>query len=409
MKSILTIWKKELKDTIRDRRTLLSSIILPMVLMPGIIVGMGKLTKLQIEQAQEKTVTVGVVNAAASEDFLAVLLATPKMKISTIDGDPAAAVREKKADLVIILPEEFGEAARTEQPITLEAYKNSLNDRSSLALTKVATAATQFNQSLLQTRLTAAGSAPTILNGVAIHSNETATEQELGGFGLGFLLPLFIILWATVGGQYTAVDVSAGEKERKTLESLFLTPVRRVDIVFGKFLAVGTTALLSVVIALSSLYAVFVFGGSDLFSSMNTSSTGVVQQAQSSFNFSLEPMAILIMFLISIILVALFSAINLTVSIFAKSFKEAQSYIGPSYLVIILPVVAFNTIPGFVPTNGFFAIPVVNAVLLFKEVLVGTFNSTHIIFTTITLALTALVAIIVASRLYQREGVLFKT
>ncbi len=403
MNPILTIWKKELKDTIRDRRTLMSSIILPMVLMPVIIIGMGKLTLSQIKSLEEKTVKLAVGNEAAAPDFMNTLRALPRLTLSTLDGDPTAAVRDQKVDGVLVLPDDFSTKLEARVPVELPFYVNSLNNTSSTALTRVSEAVTVYNQSLLLTRLGNQGIGPEALTGLTINRTETATSQELGGFGLGFLLPLFIIMWASIGGQYTAVDVSAGEKERKTLEALLLTPARRRDIVAGKFLAVATTALISVVIALTSLYAVFLFGGADLFTS--TTTTGGVA---TSFDFRLEPEAIGVMFAISVLLVAVFSAINLAVSIFAKSYKEAQSYIGPSYLVVILPVVAFNSVPGFVPGTPFFAIPFVNAVLLFKEVLVGTYNPAHILLTVAVMIVVAILSVGIASRIYHKEGVLFK-
>lgn len=410
MKKIFVIWAKEIRDSIRDRRTLVSTIILPMFLMPIIIVGMGQLAESQVRQVKEQPVTIGVANAAESSAFIQLIRQSDKTTVIELTGNLAQAVRDKKADTALALPDDFSEQIEAGQAVTAEVYNNALNTKSTTALTRLTQAVTLFNQAVVQARFAESGIEGSVLNGASLKTNEVATEQELGGFGLGFLLPLFIIMWSVVGGQNIAVDVSAGEKERKTLEALFMAPVRRLDVVFGKFLAVASMALLSVIVALTSLYAVFIFGGADLFTSMNstTGSSGVVSSAESSFNFSLEPGAILTMFGISILLVCLFSALNLSVAIFAKSYKEAQSYIGPSYLVVILPVVLVNTLPGFTPALGFFAIPVVNAVLLFKEVLIGTFNTGHILMTVASLTVTALLAILIASRIYRREGVLFR-
>jgi sodium transport system permease protein len=409
MKNILTIWKKELRDNIRDRRTLLSTIILPMVLMPGIIVGMGKLALSQIKSVQEQVVTIGVVHEDQATGFVALLRQTPRITVTAVADDVPKAVRDKKVDVAVVFPDGFQKSIDEGMPAQAEVYQNSLNTKSSTALSRLTAAITQYNQSLLQSRLAVNKVPPEIQNGVTLRAREVATEQELGGFGLSFLLPLFIIMWAVVGGQYAAVDVSAGEKERKTLEALLLTPASRLEIVFGKFFAVSTAALLSVVIALGSMYAVFAFGGAEFFTAASGSqSGGVVQTSTTGVNFSLEPPAIGIIFGVSILLVFLFSALNLSVAIFAKSYKEAQSYIGPSYLVVILPVVLVNTLPGFQPSLGFFAIPIVNAVLLFKEVLVGVYNASHIFLTLGIMIVSALAAIVIASRIYQKEGILFK-
>ncbi|MFH1171335.1 MAG: ABC transporter permease [bacterium] len=409
MSHITTIWKKELRDNIRDRRTLLSTIILPMVLMPGIIVGIGKIAITQVKRVQEQAVTIGVVQEHNAPEFVIVLRQTPKVTVQSLFSDPQAAVREKKVDAAIVFPDTFQSAIETNQPVQADVFENALNTKSTTALSRLTTIVVSYNQSLLQHRLTTENISSDIQSGLQLNAKEVATQQELGGFGLSYLLPLFIIMWAVIGGQYAAVDVSAGEKERKTLEALLLTPVNRLEIVIGKFLAVSTAALLSVVIALSSMYAVFAFGGASFFSAASGSqASGVVQSATTGVNFSLQPQAIALMFGISILLVFLFSALNLSVAIFAKSYKEAQSYIGPSYLIVILPVVLVNMLPGFSPALGFFAIPIVNTVLLFKEVLVGVYHASHILLTVGVMLVSAGIAMFAASRIYQREGVLLK-
>lgn len=408
MSRIVTIWKKELQDGIRDRRTLVSTIILPMLLMPGIIIGMGKLVTWQISQAKDQPVTIGVVNSAAATDFVSQLSATKNVTITELSGNVTPEVKNRKIDLAIVFPDSFQSAIADAQPVKLDVLQNSLNTKSATALSRLTAVAVQYNQTLLQARLARDKVSPAVQNGISIKTDEVASEQELGGFGLSYLLPLFIIMWAVVGGQTSAVDISAGEKERKTLESLLLTPVSRLQIVFGKFLAVATMALSSEIIALISMYAVFAFGGSELFAAGASQSSGLVQTSATGVNFTLQPQAVLIMFLISILLVMLFSALNLSVAIYAKSYKEAQSYIGPSYLVVILPVVLVNTLPSFQPKLGFFAIPIVNAVLLFKEVLVGVYNTNHIIMTVAVMIVSALAVMYIASRIYRREGVLFK-
>lgn len=408
MNKVLTIWKKELRDGIRDRRTLMSTIILPMLLMPGIIIGMGKLTMSQINQAKEQSVVIGVVNELEGADFIALLRQTPKIEVQTITGNIQAITKDKKVDLAINIPDGFRQAIDTEQPIQIEIYQNSLNTKSSTALARLTTAAAQYNQALLGRRLSEKNVDVAVQNGIAFKANEIASDNELGGFGLSFILPLFIVMWAVIGGQTAAVDVSAGEKERKTLESLLLTPVSRLQIVIGKFFAVSTMALTSEILALGSMYAVFALGGADFFTSTASQSTGMVQSSAAGVNFSLQPQAVALMFLVSILLVMLFSALNLSVAIFAKSYKEAQSYIGPSYLVVILPVVLVNTLPGFQPALGYFAIPIVNSVLLFKEVLVGVYNTGHILLTVAVMVISALITMYIASRIYRKEGILFK-
>ncbi len=410
MSRIITIWKKELKDSVRDRRTLISTIILPMLLMPVIIVGLGKLTVWQISQSEEQIAKVAVANESASADFTELLRQNQKIEIISASAEEArTAVKNKTIDLAVVLPDDFDSGVTADRQIQLEVYQNSLNMKSSAALARLSATAVQYNQLLLQSRLAKQNISPDVQNGLILKAIEIASESELGGFGLSYILPLFIVMWAVVGGQTAAVDISAGEKERKTLESLLLTPVSRLQIVIGKFMTVSTMALTSEILALGSMYAVFAFGGGDLFAStVSSQSNSLVQSDASGFSFSLQFQAVIIMFLVSILLVMLFSALNLSVAIFARSYKEAQSYIGPSYLAVILPVVLVNTLPGFEPTLGYFAIPIVNAVLLFKEVLIGVYDTGHILLTIAVMIAAALFTMYIASRIYQKEKVLFK-
>ena len=403
MKNIVTIWKKELKDTIRDRRTLMAMIILPMLLMPGIIIGMGKIVETQIKRAEEKVVKVAIENQEASFAYVETLKNQEKVEVVEIDKDIREAVRNDEIEAGVIIPDNFNELVESQQPVSVTVVQKSINTDSSTAMARIRIATTAFNNQLLATRFTEQSIDQNILSGVSVSAEDVATKQEMGGFGLGFLLPLFIIMWSVVGGQYTAIDISAGEKERKTLESLLLTPVRRLDVVFGKFLAVSTAALVSVIVALGSMYvAVVAFGPGILGQSSNASAGG------GGFDFSIEPTALLILFGVSILLVLMFSAIQLSIAIFAKSYKEAQSYIGPSYLVVILPTVIVNMLPGFKPAVWFFALPVVNAILLFKEVLIGEYDLTHILVTVISLIVYALIAIFISTKIYTKEGILFK-
>ncbi len=408
MKKITTIWKKELRDTIRDRRTLMAMIIMPIFLMPVLIVGIGKFTEYQIRQAEETIVRIAVDNDEAAPAFIDQLAAHERVDVvADYDGDIRALVRDDAFDAGLELPENFQTLVDQQQPVPVTVVRNSINTDSTAAVQRINEVAAAYTKNIIAQRFSTTGIDQSILTGITIQGQDVATKEEVGGFGLGFLLPLFIIMWSVVGGQYVAMDTSAGEKERKTLESLLLTPVRRLDIVFGKFLAVSTAALVSVVVALGSLYAaIAVFGFGDYGQTGDSSSAQAMQA--SGLDFSIEPMAILILFGVSVLLVLMFSAVQLSISIFAKSYKEAQSYIGPSYLVIILPTVIVNTLPNFQPAAWFFALPVVNAILLFKEVLIGTYDVTHISITVISSILYALIAIYFAAYIYRKESVLFR-
>jgi len=408
-KSIITIFKKELKDTIRDRRTLMAMVVMPMLLMPVMTIGMFKFMEYQVEKQGEKVVKVSIIREGEAPALVEMIKNQEKIEIVETGGEIRDAVTNGDLDLGIIIPENFQENIDNQEVAGITIIQKSTNMDSQSALARISFLVANFNDQILQERFADQEINPEILSKVIIIPEDVATEKETGGFLLGLIIPLFIVMWAITGGQYTAIDVSAGEKERKTLESLLLTPVKRMDIVFGKFLTVSAVALTSVIVAIGSFYVALIYSGG--FGSMmrDGQSSGAEGMAESvAINFSIEPQAVLLLLAVSIFLVLMFSAIILSIAIFAKSFKEAQSYIGPSYLVVILPVVLVNSMPGFEPAFWFFALPAINATLLFKEVLMGVYDSSHILLTLSSLIIYSVIAIFMATKIYSKEGVLFR-
>lgn len=407
-KKITTIWKKELRDTVRDRRTLLSMVLIPILLMPVIMIGMFKLMESQQKSQAEQTVKVAIVNQDAAPEIIEKLTATGKIDIVMVSGDPKESVTQGNIDAAIMIPEDFQQRVSSQQPAEIELVAKSTNLNSMNASSALSLAVVEYNSEVLAARFSEQEVDPNILSSVTVVNSDAATAKETGGYILGFMIPLFIVIYSIAGGQYTAIDVSAGEKERKTLEALFLTPARRIEIVLGKFLAVATVALTSIVLAIGSLYVTFVYAGdSGIFTSTQMNTGAAAANMLGELSFTVEPEAALLLFAVSVFLVLMFSAFLLSISIFAKSFKEAESYISPAYLVVILPIVFVNSVPTFEPMLWHYAIPAVNAVLLFKEVLMGTYDATHIVVTLVSLILASAAAILIATKIYSKEKILF--
>lgn len=412
MRQIITIWKKELKDTFRDRRTLAAMLLIPIILMPLVIVGMSKLMEYQFKKTAEQAVKISIVGENYAPILAEIIKKQDKVEIVKSDNNLKESVAKDKIDAGLIIPSDFDDQIRDIKPVQIKMLTKSTSSKSSSALLRINSALSVFNKQLLEKRFADQKINQNILSEVSGAPEDVATEKERGGFGLGFLLPLFIVIWAITGGQYTAIDISAGEKERKTLEPLLLTPVKRLDIVLGKFLAVSTTALISVVAALGSIYFTMLrFGFGPIGQNGEFQAGGAAAGAQQGaiFDFSVEPQAIILLLVISVLLIFLFSAIILSVAIFARSFKEAQNYVGPMYLFVVMPVAILNAMIGLKPALWFFALPAVNAFLLFREILAGAYDWQHILLTAASLIVYSLIAIFVASKIYSKETVLFKS
>lgn len=388
-----TIWKKEMIDSIRDRRTFITAVLMPIFLMPVILIGSIKFQEYQVRQIAEKPAVVAINDASFAPSLVSFFKDQPSIEIKATQ-DYAADIENGVIHIYLEVLESFESDITSRTPTNIRVFQKSSNLDSSTANGKVLLALQQFNQQFSATRLGEEGIDPQILTAVIPVPEDIATAAERGGFFLGFLLPMFIVLFAIIGGMNIAIDVSAGEKERKTLEALLLSPASRLEIVFGKFLAVASTASATIILSLASMYAAFKLFPPDL------------GQGEIAINLTIGGVAIMLG--IGVFLAIMFSGLLLSVAIFAKSYKEAQNYITPFYLVAVLPVAILGQLPGFKPTTGFFLVPGVNAVFVIKEILLGVYDIPHILTTFVSLAIYAFIAIYVASRIYSKEGILFR-
>jgi sodium transport system permease protein len=220
----------------------------------------------------------------------------------------------------------------------------------------------------------------------------------MGGFMLGMFLPYMIVILAMVGAMYPAIDLTAGEKERGTLETILVTPVSRLDIATGKFLTVMTASVITILLATASmsLSAGLGFGQMSQFA------------PEQQISFAIKPLSIILLLLLMLPLAALFSSALLSVSLFAKSYKEAQSYVSPLMFVVILPAMV-SFIPGIELNWQLAFVPIVNISLAAREVLLGTFRWEFIGLIFVSTFIYASFSIFVTKRLFDKEDVLFRT
>ena len=391
MHSTLIIWRKELRDTIRDRRTLLVMIVVPILIMPLLFVTIGSVSK----STAIARYSVAVSGAASASGLVRQLQADARLKLS-YGHDPVAKVKERQADAGLVIPLGFETAVRASRLVRIQVVQNTTSNGSGIAVAELEAVLSRYSAGEVAARLAARHVPLSVLTPVELGAIDVSTKQERGGFLLSFILPLFIVLWSITGGMYTAMDISAGEKERSTLEALLLTPATRLQITLGKLLAASTVAFITIVAALSSMvYSLARFPLSD--------------DAGGQFKAQIDPSILPLIFLLGILLALAFSALELALGILARSFKEAQSYITPLYLASFIPVAVINSIPGLTPPPSLFLVPGVNAVLLFKEALLGHTDPSHAAVTLLSLLVFATVAVAITVFMFTREQVLLKT
>jgi sodium transport system permease protein len=197
------------------------------------------------------------------------------------------------------------------------------------------------------------------------------------------------------------MDLTAGEKERGTIETILCSPVSRTHLVLGKFLMVLTASIATAILAITSMAVSFGAGKKMLI--------GITHgAADAALQVTITGKAMVSIFFVVLPLAVFFSAALLALSLFAKSFKEAQSYISPLMIVVVLPAVA-ALLPGVELTPALALVPVLNTSLVSKEIITGTFHWDLIALIFLSSSVYAGVAIAIAVKLFQREDVLFRT
>jgi sodium transport system permease protein len=258
-------------------------------------------------------------------------------------------------------------------------------------------------------RLTDRGLPASLVKPFEVRRQNVAPPEKVGGNIIGGVIPYLIIILCFTGAMYPAIDLTAGEKERGTMETLLCSPLRRVNIVLGKFLMVMTASVATMALSLASMALSVVVGGSLLGAggAAKAATAAAGGKAAAGVIPMIDPLGVLGVFAMILPVAILFAAVLLAVSLFAKSYKEAQSYVSPLIIVIIMPAV-MGMLPGIELTAKTALIPILNLSLVCKEMLSGVWHWQFIglIFGSTTVY--AAVALAFCVRMFNREDVIFR-
>jgi len=405
---IATVYLKELRDALRDRRTLISMFVVPTVVIPMIILGFGAITAKVIHKARSETPTVMLLGAKQSPIVQAALAAHPKIRLTPAHEDFRAQISNKRLRAAVELPDDFDAALVESRPSTVRIFTYEGEIKSGFATNELDRFFRDYREKAVQARLSERGLPAALVKPFDLLRQNVAPPEKVGGNLIGGIIPYIIILLCFTGAMYPAMDLTAGEKERGTLETLLCSPVGRTEIVLGKFLVVLTSALSTVVLAGASALLTFSVGGM-LFNQSGAAAKAVATAAASRPTLpQIDPLG----FLASLAMVApiavLFSAGLLTLSLFAKSYKEAQSYVSPLIVVIILPALS-AMLPGIELNTKLALVPILNVSLACKELVSGVFSWGYLSLIFGSTCAYAGFAIMLAVRMFNRESVLFRS
>lgn len=410
-KHILTVYFKELRDSLRDRRTLMSMIVVPTLVMPILVFGAGTVMSKVIKKARDEVTTMVVIGGADSPALLESLRADKRFRIVPADGDYKQAITDKKIRLALEIPEGFEAALKAGRPKIVSLYYYEGELKSGIGVSAVERFFRDLRDRTVEARLAERNLPAELIKPFEVKRQNVAPPEKVGGNLIGGIIPYIIIILCFTGAMYPAMDLTAGEKERGTMETLLCSPVSRVNIVLGKFLMVLTASLATMALSLVSMGASVMMGGSLFAGGTRTvAAQGSVAASggnPAAFMPMIDPTGIFGVFAMIAPVAVFFAALLLAISLFAKSYKEAQSYVSPLIIVVIMPAM-IGMMPGIDLNAKTALIPILNLSLACKEMLSGIWNWHYIAIIFGSSCVYAAIALAFAVWQFKREDVMFR-
>ncbi|MFH1130426.1 MAG: ABC transporter permease subunit/CPBP intramembrane protease [Pseudomonadota bacterium] len=386
------VYRKELLETLRDRRTLIVMVLLPLCLYPLLAVILSQWIGVQQSARIAEPSRVGIPFSSPQWPDLENTLAENK-RIKLIRVDQPSAAKEGIVDLVLVVPPDFQRTLEVGESVSVELVFDETNDRSALAHKRVHGALTLFAEELLAERLERQEFPFSFAQPLLIDDQNIATSRERGAHLLATMLPLLLVLMVLLGAFYPAIDLTAGEKERGTLETLLTVPVPRFSLIMGKFLVVTTIATITGLLNLGSISL--------------TVALGLRTLVQNPDLITKIPWGAVLLTTIAILPTALFfSALMVAVAALARSFKAAQTLLTPVYLVCMLPAM-LALLPGMHLNTITALLPAMNIALLTREIITGHATISLTALSLLSTCLYGLLALATAARIYNSERLLF--
>lgn len=400
-KIVNQIFKKEILDILRDKKTIFMMIILPIILYPILMVGMTQVMSMSMNSMEKENINIAfnkkpdaILNEVIKETNV-----NRKKDNSEIGEVKIKESKDYKKDLNDGKISAFIEISQNDKFKDFKVYINSSNNSSSMAEKEIENILNTYKEDLVENKVRESGlDVKSTLEPVSYKTVDVAKNEEVAGHLLGQILPFVLIIGLLMGAIYPAIDVMAGEKERGTLETLFTLPITNLELVMGKYMAVSLCAVASAILNFLSIFITIAF----LFASQ-----GMASQ-MGMINIDLSQM--ILPGIITLICVCLFamvvSAISMCVCSLAKSFKDAQNYITPITLLVMIPSYV-SMIPN-ISLNSFTAtIPVVNISLLIKSVLTFNSNISLIALVLVSNFVFVIISVLLLSKMFNSEEILF--
>jgi sodium transport system permease protein len=385
MKPIVTVFLKEVRENLRDRRTLINALITGPLLGPVMfIMLMNVMLNRELEKA-DKPLPVPVIGAELAPNLIKALTSAGIVAKPGI-AEPEIAVRDQRVDVVLRIAPDYATAWNKGEAVQVEVIYDSSQKDANTAVARVRNVVESYGRREGAMRLIARGLSPTTAWPVQVADRDQATSQARSALIFSFL-PYFFVLTIFLGGMYLAIDLTAGERERQSLEPLFANPVPRWKILTGKLAAICTFSMVSLLLTMTA------FSTAGFF--IPAEKLGIVLDL--GFRFASHVL------LLMLPLVLLMAALQSLVAAFAKSYREAQTYMSLLMIIPVLPSALLAVMP-IKAQPWMYAVPLLGQNLGILQLLRGD----GITGDQIALCLaggfaTAIIAILIAAHLYRSE------
>lgn len=393
-KKAMVVYRKELLEVLRDKRTLFTTLILPVILYPLLIIGFNSVMSRQNMVLEEQGASVAIqdsVNNDISRQILQDLRLIEKYSFVPYSESTPQLYENKDIQAIVTLRDSLGSDGLQYFKVYVQYDKSK--DRGRIVFDKLSDSFIASEKRMQKEQLQLSGINPEFLDLLSIRERDTSTAQKKMGMLLGMFLPYIMIIMLITGASTVAADLVAGEKERKTLETLLVSSAGRQEIVMGKYLTIITLAMVNVAVNLISISFSLKFM--------------MANQAADMASVQMPIKAIFILVMAMIPLATFFAALLLSISTFSRNMKEARTYEQPIMMVsMMMAMVSF--LPAVEMNNLMALIPVVNIALLFKAVMINEYTLAQLFITIGSTILLDIAAIWITIKLFTTESILFR-
>ena len=391
MRTVLTVFAKEVLDNIRDRRTLASALLMGPLLGPVLF---AFIINLSIERSLsdiDSTMQLPVIGAELAPNLTRFL---ESRNIEVVDGpvDRGAAIEAVKTgatDIVVVIPPAFVEQFSDGVPAKLELISDQADQEAERDARRARSAIRAYNQQIAALRLVGRGVSPLTLQAINVDDVDVSTPSGRSGILLG-MMSYFFIFAMLMGGMYLAIDTTAGERERGSLEPLLALPVTREQLMLGKVAATCVFMAASLMLSLWAFYFALKFMP--------------LEQLGMTPNFG--PLVVFAAFLVLAPFILLGAAVMTLVASFTKSYKEAQTWLSIVLIAPTMPILIVSIL-NVRPKLEFMFIPSLSQHLVLQDMIKNEpLQWLHVFISVASTLGFGVLLTWICARLYRREGLL---